>query len=173
MLFSLLADICDKIEVTSKRLEMTDYLVELFKKTPREIVDKVVYLIQGKLYPDYMGVEVGIAEKMALRVMEKATGLDRKVLEESFKGTGDLGTTTQTLMQDKVQATLFHQPLTVENVYETLDRIAKAAGSGSSDVKINLLVGLLNNASPNEAKYIIRMATGELRLGVADMTILD
>ena len=152
---------------------MTSHLVELFKKTPKETVDKVAYLIQGKLYPDYTGIEIGIAEKMAFKAIEKATGIDRKTLEKSFLQTGDVGTITQTHMKTRTQLTLSSRPLTVENVYETLDKIAKASGSGSSETKINLLVGLLNQASPNEAKYIVRMATGELRLGVADMTILD
>jgi DNA ligase 1 len=152
---------------------MTDYLVDLFQKTPKDIVDKVVYLIQGKLYPDFTGIEVGIAEKMAFKAIEKATGVDRKNLEKSFNETGDVGTTTQNNMKTRTQLIAPFKSLTVETVYDTLDKIAKAVGSGSSETKINLLVSLLNQASPNEAKYIVRMATGELRLGVADMTILD
>jgi DNA ligase-1 len=65
------------------------------------------------------------------------------------------------------------QELTVDHVYETLDRIAKTSGSKSQEVKNRLLSGLLIGATPGEAKYIIRMATGTLRLGIADMTLLD
>lgn len=62
MLYSLIADAYEKIEATTKRLEMTDYLVELLKKTPKEVIDKVVYLTMGELYPPFMGVELGMAE---------------------------------------------------------------------------------------------------------------
>lgn len=42
--YSIIADAYEKIEATTKRLEMTDLLVELLKKTPKEIIAKVVYL---------------------------------------------------------------------------------------------------------------------------------
>jgi DNA ligase-1 len=51
--------------------------------------------------------------------------------------------------------------------------MARSTGAGSMDQKINLLAGLLSNATLKEAKYIIRTVTGELRLGIADMTVLD
>jgi DNA ligase-1 len=63
--------------------------------------------------------------------------------------------------------------LTVQKVYETLDKMAKTSGSGAVDTKMALLAGLLAAASPLEAKYILRTVTGNLRLGIADMTVLD
>ncbi len=51
--------------------------------------------------------------------------------------------------------------------------MAKTMGSGAVDSKMALLAGLLSDASPKEAKYIMRTVTGNLRLGIADMTVLD
>ena len=51
--------------------------------------------------------------------------------------------------------------------------MAKTSGSGAVDTKLSLLTGLLSDASPKEAKYILRTVTGDLRLGIADMTVLD
>jgi DNA ligase-1 len=51
--------------------------------------------------------------------------------------------------------------------------MAKASGAGAVDLKTALLAGLLGNATPKEAKYIMRTVTGKLRLGIADMTVLD
>jgi DNA ligase-1 len=171
--YSLVADAYEKIEATTKRLEMTDYLVELLKNTPKSVIDKVVYLTQGKLYPDFTGIEIGIAEKLAVRAVAKATGRNEDKIEADLKQTGDLGETTQGFLENKQQVTFFPQPLTVERVYDMLDRIAKSTGSGSVDQKLNLLAGLLANAEPKEAKYIIRTVTGKLRVGIADMTVLD
>ncbi len=173
MRYSLLADSYEKIEATTKRLEMTDYLVKFLKKTPQDILDKVVYLTQGKLYPDFVDIEIGIAEKLAVRAVSKATGRSEKEIKEDLKTTGDLGETAQKFLKKKIQTTFFQQPLTVQNVYESLDKMAKASGPGSMDQKINLLAGLLTNATPKEAKYIVRTVTGSLRLGIADMTVLD
>jgi len=171
--YSSVADAYEKIEDTTKRLEMTDYLVDFLKKTPKTIIDKVVYLTQGKLYPDFAGIEIGIAEKLAIKAVVKATGRKEKEIEEDLKKTGDLGETAQRLLEKRLQATFFTQPLTVERVYLTLDKMAKASGSGSMDQKISLLAGLLTDAKPKEAKYIIRTVTSKLRLGIADMTVLD
>jgi len=173
MLYSLIADAYEKIEATTKRLEMTDYLVDLLKKTPKELIDKVVYLTQGKLYPDFMGIEIGVAEKLAIRAIARASGHSETEIEEDLKKTGDIGETTQNFVAKKKQVTLFQQPLTVQKVYETFEKMAKASGEGAMDLKTSLLAGLLANATPKEAKYITRTVTGKLRLGIADMTVLD
>jgi len=173
MKYQLMADAYEKIESTTKRLQMTSHLVEFLKNTPATIIDKVAYLTQGKLYPDFTGIEIGVAEKLAIRAISKATGQSEPAIEAQMKKTGDLGTTAQAFLEKKKQQTFYQQPLTVEKVYDTLDKIAKATGPGSIDTKINQLAGLLTNATPKEAKYLTRTATGELRLGIADMTVLD
>jgi DNA ligase-1 len=172
--YSRIAESYEKIEATTKRLEMTDYLVDLLKQTPKDIIDKVVYLTQGKLYPDFVGLEIGVAEKLAIRAVAKATGRSEKDIETNMKKIGDLGETTTKFLEKKTQTTLGAQgSLTVEKVYESFDKMAKATGSGSMDQKISILSSLLTSATPKEAKYVIRTVTGELRLGIADMTVLD
>jgi len=170
----LIADCYEKIEATAKRLEMTDYLVELLRLAPRDVIDKVVYLTQGKLYPDFVDVQTGIAEKLAIQTVAKATGKSEKEIETDLAKTGDIGETAQKLLEKKAQATLFKGTLlTVENVYDTLDKMARASGTGSMNRKLNLLAGLLTRATPKEAKYLTRIVTGNLRVGIADMTVLD
>ena len=173
--YTEIADAYERIEATTKRLEMTDLLVELLKKTPKNLLDKVVYLTQGKLYPDFEGIEIGVAEKLATRALAQATGRKEKEIEEDLRQTGDIGGTAQNFLTKKSQATLFgvQRALSVQRVYEVLDKMANTAGSGAVDIKMNLLCGLLSDASPEEAKYLLRTVTGSLRLGIADMTVLD
>jgi DNA ligase-1 len=171
--YSPIADAYEKIETTTKRLEMTDYLVQLLNETPTNLINKIVYLTQGKLYPDFVGIEIGIAEKLAIRAVAKSSGHKINAIENDLQKTGDLGETAQRFLEKKTQVSFFPKPLTVEKVYDTLDKMAKSAGSGSVDLKIALLAGLLSDASPKEAKYIVRTVTGSLRLGIADMTVLD
>jgi DNA ligase-1 len=171
--YAVIAEAYEKIEATTKRLEMTDFLVNLLKETPKEIISKVVYLTQGRIYPDFVGIEIGVAEKLAIKALARASGRKESDIEEDLKKTGDIGETAQNFIADKKQATFFQQTLTVQKVYETLDKMARASGSGAIDLKLSYLAGLLANASPKEAKYIMRTATGNLRLGIADMTVLD
>jgi len=173
MWYSELVEVYEKIEATTKRLEMTEYLVELFKKTPSALIDKVVYLTQGRLYPEFVGIELGLAEKLALRALANAAGIPLKSVEGEAKKVGDVGLAAENILKKKKQATLFSGRLDVETVYSTLDKIARTTGEGSVDIKIKLLSGLLADATPKEAKYLMRTVTGRLRLGVADMTILD
>ena len=173
MRYGVIAEAYEKIESTTKRLEMTDLLVDLLKNTPKEVIDKVVYLTQGKLYPDFVGVETGIAERLAIKALVRASGQKESDIEENVKKSGDIGETSQTFIANKKQVSFLQQPLTVQKVYKTLDKMAKASGSGTVDLKTALLAGLLAAATPKEAKYIMRVATGNLRLGIADMTVLD
>jgi DNA ligase-1 len=171
--YAVIADAYEKIEATTKRLEMTDLLVSLLKDTPKEVIDKVAYLTQGKIYPDFIGVEIGVAEKLAVKALARASGRKESEVQENLKKSGDVGETAQVFVSGKKQVTFFQEPLTVQKVYETLDKMARTSGSGAVDLKLSLLAGLLAAATPKEAKYIMRTVTGNLRLGVADMTVLD
>ncbi len=173
MLYSTLANAYQRIEATTKRLEITQLLVDLLRDTSPEAIEKVAYLTQGKLYPDYSGIELGIAEKLAIKAIAAGTGKDEASVSSMYKKEGDLGTTVEKLLAGKSQVALTSESLTVEDVYNGFDKIARAAGSGSTEAKIRQLTGIIGKASPPEAKYIVRMAVGKLRLGVADMTILD
>jgi DNA ligase-1 len=171
--YAVIADAYDKIEATTKRLEMTDLLVGLLKNTPKDVIAKVVYLTQGKIYADFVGLEIGVAEKLAIKALARASGRRQKEIEEDLKKSGDIGETAQNFLAKKKQTTFFQKPLTAQRVYQTLDKMAKTTGSGAVDSKMAFLAGLLSDASPKESKYIIRTVTGNLRLGIADMTVLD
>ena len=86
------------MEATKSRLALTDYLVSLIDNTPATIIDKVIYLIQGKLRPDYEGIELGIAEKMIIRALSRALSVDISSIEEVYRQTGDLGDAARKIM---------------------------------------------------------------------------
>jgi len=173
LLYSRIVETYQKIDATTKRLEITKLLVDLLKETPSEIIDKVVYLTQGKLYPDYLGIEIGIAEKLAIKALAIVTGVKESKIADEYRRRGDLGDAAEALLAGKTQVGLENERLTVEEVYAVLDRIAKSSGPGSVESKIRQLTSLISKSSPIEAKYATRTALGRLRLGVADMTLLD
>jgi DNA ligase-1 len=105
--------------------------------------------------------------------MSAASGKGADEISEHYRVSGDLGKTIEEALSKKTQATLSSESLTVSRVYDTLDRIARATGKGTQKAKIGLLSGLLGDATPREAKYLLRTVMGRLRLGIADMTLLD
>jgi len=173
MEFSTLAEIFQKMEKTSKRIELTDILVELLKKTPKEILPNVVYLLQGIIRPNFEGVELGIAEKLAIRAISKSSGLSIKKIEDDYREGGDLGLTALNILKLKTQTTFTAEKITVERVYDTLFKIAKLEGKGSQDLKMKYISSMLNDATPVEAKFVMKILLGTLRLGVAENTVMD
>jgi DNA ligase 1 len=162
----------ERLEATSKRLEMRAILVDLLRKVPSKELPPLVYLMQGELRPEFEGVELGVADSLAARAVALATHVPEKTVTESVRRTGDLGTSVEELLPTRA-ARLDGEPLRVDEVYAELYRIATATGEGSQELKIRILVELLARATPDEAKYIVRFALGKLRLGVREMTIVD
>ncbi|MCS7142762.1 MAG: ATP-dependent DNA ligase [Aigarchaeota archaeon] len=173
--FSRLVEFYERLESTTKRLEMREILVELFREADPEEAGLISYMTLGTLHPPYIGIELGMAEKLALRAVRMVTDVDEDRLDREVKAKGDIGTAVETLLAEKKsgQTTLLGGRLTVQNVYAILERITKVTGEGAVDVKVKLLAGILAHASPKEARYILRLVTGKMRLGVADQSILD
>ena len=173
MEFSIISEMFEMMEKTTKRIELTNILVELLKKTPKKIIPNVVYLLQGIIRPNFEGVELGIAEKLAIRAISKSAGLPIKKIEDDYRECGDLGLTASNILKIKTQTTFTAEKITVERVYETLFKIAKLEGKGSQDLKMKYISSLLNDATPLEAKFVIKILLGTLRLGIAENTVMD
>jgi DNA ligase 1 len=171
--FSTVVDAYGKLEALSGRLAITEVLASLLRETPKAELPMLVYLTQGKLRPDYEGVELGIAEKFAIRALTTASGIPVEAVRRTYVEAGDIGTAAEKLLEEGRQNHLSSEPLTLRRVYDALFDISQISGSGSIESKLKELVSLLSDASPKEARYILRTAMGELRLGVADFTILD
>ena len=174
MLFDTLVDTYQKLESTTSRLEMTDILAELLKEATSEEIDKIIYLTQGKIHPDWKGEpEIGMAEKMVIETLTRVTGLKKTMVEQMVQELGDIGLAAEDAMKKKKQKGFFSKQLNVADIYSGLDDIARREGSGSAKQKMDRLGSLMADSSPMGARYLSRMVEGKLRLGIGDMTILD
>ena len=82
----------EKIESQTQRLENTQHLSELFIKMENKNLDKLVYLTQGKLHPDWMGFpEIGLSEKSIIKTIMKITGYTNSDITEKIHQEGDVG----------------------------------------------------------------------------------
>ncbi|HHV81566.1 MAG TPA: ATP-dependent DNA ligase [bacterium] len=167
MKFSQLADYFEKLEATAKRNEMVALLAELFKSLSPEEINKVSYLCQERLVPNYEKIEFGMSEKLIARSLSKALGKDENEIWSLYKEMGDLGLLAQEYIKTKGDV------LEILEVYNRLLDIATTAGKGSVEKKTDELAKLFSLASGKEAKYISRIVLGRLRLGIGDPTVLD
>ena len=170
MKYSVLVGVYECLEATTKRLEKTFILSEFLKSSDDDLV---VLLVQGRVFPNWDARELGMAARLLLKAISLATGSSLEEMELSWKEIGDLGTVAAELIKKKSQSTLFSQPLTVQKVFDNLQKLAEMKGAGTVDRKVQLVAELLTSASPVEAKYVIRTILGELRVGLGEGTVRD
>jgi DNA ligase-1 len=138
-----------------------------------EQLHRLVLLARGRLYPAYNRKELGVSSQLVLAAIAKASGVAETPLRERWSETGDLGDVAAWAVESGGQQTLFSEPLTVERVHDTLRELPEFDGAGSQDRRVDTVAGLLSNADPVEARYVVRTALGHLRVGVGEGTIRD
>ena len=188
MRFKALAILFSELESTTKRLEMTDKLSSFFENIKKsndfKDLDKIIYLLQGQLVSNIKQFpKIGIAEKMIIEALTLHSGIEKKKVKEILIKKGDIGATAELILaKKKKQRSLFDfkedlsetdSSLEISELYRALQKIALSEGAGSHDVKLGILRGLMRKTSPLETKYLLRIITSTLRVGVSTMTIID
>lgn len=169
--YGALVGVYRQLEATTKRLEKTAVLSEFLKSA--DDLDTVVLLVQGKVFPNWDARELGIAAKLVLKAIAVATGASMERIESLWREFGDLGTVAQELAKKKSQSTLFSEKLSVRKVFDNLRKASELVGAGTVNRKVQLVAELLSNASPDEAKYVVRSVLGDLRVGLGEGTMRD
>ncbi len=173
MEFGELVEYFERLEGTSSRIELTEIVRELIEKAPDEELSYVLLFIQGSVFPPWDEREIGVAEKMMFKCISLATGYPEKDVEALVAKLGDTGLAAEELFNKKAQMTLWRQELPVSRVYSVLEKISTLEGEKSQDRKIKYIVELLNSCEPREAKYLVRLILGEMRLGVGEGIVRD
>jgi DNA ligase 1 len=169
--YEIVAEAYRDLEAATARLELIDRLARLFAQTPDELLPTVALLCQGQIAPDFAGVEIGLADRLAARAVAEAAGVPVAQVLADARDSGDLGLTAERLLGELEPDRA--ATLEVGTVFEGLHQIAQAQGTGSQGRKLAGLVGLLERATPLEARYLLRTVTATLRLGIGTATILD
>lgn len=172
MTFTELSVYLDRLEKTTSRNEITQILSELFKESEPSEIDKICYLVLGKLAPSYRGIEFNLAERMMIRVVAQTYGASPGDVTLLYKKKGDLGDVVFALAKNNKSQIANHK-LSVSEVYERLMEVAIESGSGSQERKIVGMAKLLGELDTLSAKFVVRIPVGKLRLGFSDATILD
>jgi DNA ligase 1 len=195
MLFSRVASVFEELESVSSRTEITELLSKLFTEAAPEEAGLLSYLMLGNLYPKFRSTTFNFAEKSMVSFLEAELFADKVVKkqkqlsflglfstpEKAVGGSGKLAKKTKEL--GDVGSAIFYllkeleieddSNLSLVQVYEDLKNIEKISGSGSQEIKAEMLVDLVKKLSPVEAKFVVRIILGKLRLGFSEMTILD
>ncbi len=173
MKYQELVDVYSALEATTKRLEKTSIIAEYLRKLDEDTIGKVALLLRGGVFPAWSSEEIGIGTKLVERAVAEAVGTTQSKVEDAVRDNGDIGLACIELYSKKSQTTFFSQPLTIDFVFKSLQKLSKITGSKSTNRKISILLELLSQASSTEAKYLTRTITEELRIGVGDGVVRD
>jgi DNA ligase 1 len=142
--FLELAQLCRRVEATSKRKEKITLIANFLKTLSHVEVPLATLFLAGKAFPE----------------------TDPRVLEVSYATISEAG-------RNLGQKRLTEHSLTITDVYQTLEKVAHTSGAKSRERKMSLLQTLLTQASPVEAEFLARMMLGEMRIGVVEGVLLD
>lgn len=171
MRFATLAQYFERLEKTSSRLALIDILSELFKSVESaEEIEKICYLVQGRIAPFFEALEIGMAERTVAQAIATAYGVDKEDVLTQFDHLGDMGLAVLHLSS---KHKMHESHVTVAEVFELLKKIALTSGDGTVEKKITMLSDLLKKLDSISAKHLVRIPLGNLRLGIGDPTILD
>ncbi|KAK9888605.1 hypothetical protein WA026_000838 [Henosepilachna vigintioctopunctata] len=164
-----------EIEDISSRLKIIEILSNYFRScivlTPDSLLASL-YLCLNKLGPAYEGLELGVAETSLMKVIAQSTGRTMAQIKADIKETGDIGLVAEKSRTN--QKMLFQPaPLTVVGVFQNLKEISQMTGHASQSMKIEKIKKMFIACKDTEARYLIRSLAGKLRIGLAEMSVLQ
>ncbi|MFP4654400.1 MAG: ATP-dependent DNA ligase [Methanohalobium sp.] len=179
--FKEFADSCKNIEGITSSLEMTDQVADLLEKVDTEELPVVTHFIMGQVFPSWSSQELGIGESLLYTALSKASGIPVDEIENIVRDTGDIGETAVRVLskasRNQVTFSSFFEEstpqLTILEVSDRLKHIANVSGKGSQNQKIKNLQYVFSASSPEEARYLSRLAIEELRIGVGEGIVRD
>ncbi|MDD1677029.1 MAG: hypothetical protein LUQ40_04740, partial [Methanomicrobiales archaeon] len=176
MKFSTLIGYFEKLQATSSSNQMTGILADLLRTADPEEIDAICYFTLGRIGPEYSDVLLGLGENLVRSSIALAAGVDEEKLER-MKETGDLGDLAVNVggpVQKKFTDVFsFGDALTIDDVKRGFAAIAATTGSRSQETKKLILAAMIAGSTPAERRYLVRLVTGQMRMGVGDMTLLD
>ena len=128
-----------------------------------------VLFFSNRIFPRGSKFVMNIGFSTIIQVLSEIATLDLNQIQKIYLQHGDIGALSEYAVSKKNMVSLFQQqPLTLSSVYGRLKEIADTIGSGSSKDKKKILKGLLIDSSPLEAKYLIKIINGEMRIGLTE-----
>ena len=171
MQYETVAEAYRDLEQASGRLALVERLAALLSETPAELLPVVCYLCQGLIAPEFAGVDLGLAEKLAVRAVATATGAEPGGGRRPHPGDRRPGAGRGAVADGDRGRPAGQPDRHRRGGHPAPDR--RGAGPGVAGPQAGPAGLLLARATPLEARYLLRLVTKGLRLGIGTPTILD
>ncbi|MCL5949837.1 MAG: ATP-dependent DNA ligase, partial [Candidatus Bathyarchaeota archaeon] len=134
-----------------------------------EEIEPATNMMVGRAFPKYSQKSLDVSWSTLTHIFERISEFDWDLFRQAMASTGDIGSATKTVLEQtkpKKQTQLTEKSLTITEVTRAFNAIAQAQGSGSRTKKERLITTLMSQAEPVEAKYLVKIFTGEMRTGL-------
>jgi DNA ligase 1 len=160
-----LAQTCEALAATTKKLQKTALVAEYLKSIPVDRAAESAVFLSGRPFPAWEETTLQVGGSMLWRVVAELAGKNDSDLSAAYRKHGDLGVVAAAVLPQKTG-----QGLSVLEVSRKFREIAAARGAAA---KTALVRDLLERATPLEAKYVIKIMTGDLRIGLKESLVED
>jgi DNA ligase-1 len=158
-----LATACEAIAATTKKLLKTGIVADYLKsRTVDEAAVSAVFL-SGRAFPAWEETTLQLGGRSLWQTVSDLSGKDEASITAAYRRHGDLGAVAGEVLTERAG-----QGLDVLEVETTFRQIAAARGPAP---KAAIVRDLLSRATPLEAKYIIKIITGDLRIGLKESLV--
>jgi DNA ligase-1 len=163
--FQRFAIAAEAIGATTKRLAKTAILGDYFAALSDDDLRRAARYFAGAPFPqfDQRVLQVGGSALMAALVA--VSGADPDTLQTELVQRGDLGEVAVHALPDQVNPTLL-----LSDVGEAFASLVEIQGNKR---KVDRIIRLLQQATPWEAKYLIKLMAGDLRIGLREGAVED
>jgi DNA ligase-1 len=161
------AEACERIAATTRKNEKIAILAGYFLERRVEEAALSAVFLSGRPFPvrDERTLDVGAV--LLWRAVSSVAGMSFEGLEVAYRRHGDLGNVAEELFIGRAQVA---STLSLAEVRAAFDAIAAVTGPAG---KLALLERLLHRATAREAKLIVKIITGELRIGLKESLVED
>lgn len=163
-----LAEVLEAISATTSKLQKIDLLAGYLRSLDDEEVRIACTYFTGAPFPAGDGRVLNVGWSAIVAALLDVSGASEDDLDRSYLQHGDLGQAASELLTRKARPALSHTPLTLRAVAAAFTRMAAATGKGSRQTKIEGMRSLLSGADPPEAKYLVRIITADMRVGLKE-----
>jgi len=158
-----LAETCEAIVSTTKKLQKTAIVADYLKSCTMDEAAVSVVFLSGRAFPAWEEATLQVGGALLWRVVAEISGQNEATLTSAYRKHGDLGAVAGELLPERPG-----QGVNLPEVSQTFRQIAAARGPAA---KTALVRDLLTRATPLEAKYIVKIMTGDLRIGLKESLV--
>jgi DNA ligase-1 len=158
-----LAQLCEAIAGTTKKLEKTSLVADYLRSRAVDEAAVSALFLSGKPFPAREETTLQVGGRSLWQVVAELSGKSDSELNAAYRRSGDLGTVAGDVLPPHGGP-----GLGVLEVERTFREIASARGAAA---KATLVRDLLTRATPLEAKYIVKIVTGDLRIGLKESLV--